>query len=143
VRGLELGADDYVTKPYDPTELAARIEAILRRVHGLPSQPQPLFCIGPLTIDFDQRQVTIQAQEVTLSPTEYRLLEYLARNAGRTLVTDALLAQVWGPEYIGDHASLHLYVSRLRRKLRDNAQRPQFIVTKPGIGYMMPLPTPH
>jgi DNA-binding response OmpR family regulator len=138
VRGLELGADDYVTKPYDPVELAARIEAVLRRVRGEPLQQQAVFRSGPLCIDFEQRQVTTHGVEVRLSRTEYRLLEYLARNAGRTLVADALLAKVWGTDYMGDYASLHLYISRLRRKLGESSRHPRLILTKPGIGYMMP-----
>jgi two-component system KDP operon response regulator KdpE len=141
VRGLELGADDYVTKPYDPAELTARIDAVLRRARVAPPQHQPLFHCGPLTIDFDQRRVTLNDTHVALSPTEYSLLEYLARNAGRTLVADALLANVWGPEYMGDHASLHLYISRLRKKLSQNPAAPRFIQTKPGIGYMLLPPT--
>lgn len=137
VHGLSLGADDYITKPYDPTELGARIEALLRRVQGRPLTQPSLFHCGPLTIDFEQHLVTLNGEEIQLSRTEYRLLEYLALNAGRTLVADALLVKVWGPEYAGDYASLHLYISRLRRKLGEDAHHPRFIVTKPGIGYMM------
>jgi two-component system KDP operon response regulator KdpE len=137
-RGLELGADDYITKPYDTIELSARIEAVLRRVQGRPVTPSLLFHCGSLTIDYEQRLVTLDGKEVRLSRTEYRLLEHLALNAGRTLVADALLSKVWGPEYIGDYASLHLYISRLRRKLGEDAHAPRLIVTKPGIGYMMP-----
>lgn len=137
-RGLDLGADDYVTKPFDPTELSARIDAVLRRVQGRPMARQALFFCGPLTIDFDQQLVMLDGAEVQLSRTEYRLLEYLALNAGRTLVADALLSKVWGPEYMGDYASLHLYISRLRHKLGENSHNPRFIITKPGIGYMLP-----
>lgn len=138
VHGLELGADDYVTKPYDPTELGARIEAVLRRTQGRPVLQEHVFQCGDLTIDFEQRLVTLADAEIQLSRTEYRLLEYLALNAGRTLVADALLTKVWGPEYAGDYASLHLYISRLRRKLGEDAHQPRLIMTKPGIGYMMP-----
>ncbi|HEX6292705.1 MAG TPA: response regulator transcription factor [Herpetosiphonaceae bacterium] len=137
-RGLELGADDYIAKPYDTIELSARIKAVLRRVQGRPMSQSALFSSGPLTIDYDQRLVTLNGQEVQLSRTEYRLLEQLALNAGRTLVADALLSKVWGPEYIGDYASLHLYVSRLRRKLGEDGHASRLIVTRPGIGYMMP-----
>lgn len=137
-RGLQIGADDYITKPYDPSELSARIEAVLRRTQNRPLRTADLFHCGPLTIDFDQRLVTLSGEEVQLSRTEYRLLECLAQNAGRTLVADALLSKVWGPEYVGDYASLHLYISRLRRKLSEDSRQPRFIVTKPGIGYMMP-----
>ncbi len=138
VRALALGADDYLTKPYDPAELAARIGAVLRRVQGQHLQGQALFHCGPLTIDFEQRRVTVHGDEVSLSRTEYRLLEALAHNAGRVLVADTLLATVWGAEYLGDYASLHLYINRLRRKLGENGRNARLIRTKPGIGYMMP-----
>lgn len=138
VRGFDAGADDYVTKPYDPTELGARIDAMLRRVQGLPLQRQRAFRCGPLVIDFEQRLVTLNGDEVRLSRTEYRLLECLALNAGRTLVADVLLNKVWGPEYMGDYASLHLYVSRLRHKLGESSHEQRFVITKAGIGYFMP-----
>jgi DNA-binding response OmpR family regulator len=137
-RGLSLGADDYVTKPYDTIELSARIEAVLRRAQGRPPMQSSIFRCGVLTIDYEQRLVTMSGKEIQLSRTEYRLLEYLSLNAGRTLVADALLSKVWGPEYLGDYASLHLYISRLRRKLGEDAHGSRLIVTKPGIGYMMP-----
>ena len=137
LRGFEVGADDYLTKPYDAAELASRIEAVLRRTRGEPVQQEALFQSGTLTINFAQRRVTLEGSEVALSRTEYRLLEYLAINAGRALVADAMLAKVWGTEYMGEYASLHLYISRLRRKLGEDAQKSRLIVTKPGIGYMM------
>jgi len=140
LHGFALGADDYLSKPYDANELLARIEAVLRRVQGRTPKRQTLFVCGPLRIDLEQHLVTLHGSEVRLSRTEYRLLEYLALNAGRTLINDALLAQVWGAEYIGDHASLHLYVSRLRRKLGEDAHNACFVLTKPGIGYMMAPP---
>lgn len=137
-RALELGGDDYVTKPYDPIELSARIEAVLRRTQGRQAEARQVYHYGSLCIDPEQRLVLLDGVEIHLSRTEYRLLECLAMNAGRTLVADALLAKVWGPEYVGDYASLHLYISRLRRKLRESSSQPRFIITKPGIGYMMP-----
>ncbi len=138
IRGLEAGADDYISKPYDFDELLARIEAVLRRRQGLVQERQRRFRYNGLSIDFDQRLVTIDDTEIILTRTEYRLLSCLARHAGRTLVADAVLAEVWGVEYIGDYASLHLYISRLRRKLGEDAQHPRFIITKPGVGYMIP-----
>lgn len=137
VRGLHLGADDYITKPFESAELAARIGAVLRRVQGLPPSAPPILQCGELEIDFSQQQVTLAGYEVRLADTEYRLLECLAQNIGRTMVVDALLAKVWGPEYTGEYASVHLYISRLRRKLGETAQQPRYILTKPGIGYQM------
>lgn len=137
VHGFEVGADDYITKPFDPAELTARMDAVLRRAKGRPLHRKTSFKSGPLQIDFEQRLVLLEEKEVLLSRTEYRLLEHLALNAGRTLIADALLEHVWGPEYAGDYASLHLYVSRLRRKLGEAAHRSRFITTKPGIGYAM------
>ncbi len=139
VRGFGLGADDYMTKPYDQNELSARIEAVLRRVEGYQAKPPVTFQCGDLQIDFSQRLVQLDGVEISLTRTEYRLLEYLAENAGRTLVADALLVHVWGNEYIGDYASLHLYISRLRRKLSDDAHHPRYILTRPGVGYMMAI----
>ena len=137
IRGFQVGADDYVTKPYDSAELSARIEAVLRRRQQRPLGQQADHVCGPLRIDFVQHLVTLNGKEVRLSRTEYRLLEYLAFNAGRTLINDALLTKVWGPEYLGDDSSLHLYISRLRRKLGEGANRQRFIITRPGVGYMM------
>ena len=137
VRALSLGADDYLTKPYDPIELVARSAAVLRRVRGEPLQHPAVFQTGPLRIDFAQHRVTLQGEDVALTRTEYRLLEYLARHAGRTLVADVLLAKVWGPGYLGDYAALHLYISRLRRKLGESSRAPRLIRTTPGVGYIL------
>lgn len=137
-RGLELGGDDYIVKPYDPLELAARIDAVLRRVRRQPVQHNTIFECGLLMIDFTQHRVVLEGQELQLSRTEYRLLEYFAQNVGRTIVADTLLSNVWGPHYLGEYSSLHLYISRLRRKLGEDSHNSRYIVTKPGIGYMMP-----
>jgi DNA-binding response OmpR family regulator len=138
-RGLGLGGDDYIGKPYDPIELVARIDAVLRRVQGRPLASPAVFHCGPLAIDFGQHRVMLDGVEVPLSRTEYRLLEYLAQNAGRTIVADTLVTKVWGDQYLGDYASLHLYISRLRRKLGEDSRNPRYILTKPGIGYTMPV----
>jgi two-component system response regulator VicR len=137
IRGFEEGADDYLTKPYDPAELVARIAAVLRRARGQPRLGRPLFRCDGLLIDFDQHRVMLHGTELQLTRTEYRLLAYLARNAGRTMVADAILAHVWGREYIGEYAPLHLYISRLRRKLGDTASQRRFIITRPGVGYLL------
>lgn len=138
VRGLRLGADDYLTRPYDPFELSARIEAILRRRRMTKSAiVRPLLECGSLAIDVSQKLVTINDIEVSLTPTEYRLLVYLAQNANRTLTVDAVTSEVWGSINGTEAASLHLLISRLRRKLQDSAKTPRFIVTLPGIGYML------
>ncbi len=139
VAGFAAGADDYIGQPYDPAELAARVAAVLRRVHRQFTPAGPLQ-FGPLQVNLAERQVTISGQPLQLSRTEYRLLEYFVLNAGRTLPAETLLRHVWGSEYAGDHASLHLYVSRLRRKLGEDAQAPRLIVTKPGVGYFMSPP---
>lgn len=136
-RAFSAGADDYLVKPYDPMELAARIQAILRRVARTPLEGQPPFQSGALVIHFEQRRVMVDGVEVQLSPTEYRLLEYLSLNAGRTVVADALLQHVWGHGQTDDYALLHKSISRLRSKIGDDSHCPRFIMTKPGIGYLM------
>ncbi|MCL4370939.1 MAG: response regulator transcription factor [Chloroflexi bacterium] len=141
VRGLDLGADDYLTKPFDAEELLARIRAQLRR-SGLRRQPnlQPPFALGELTVDFAQHRVSILGREVSLSPTEYRLLFHLASNAGRVLVQEELLRLAWGAEYADEPDVLRVYIRRLRRKIEEDPSAPRYIVTKPGIGYLMPSP---
>lgn len=141
VRGLDLGADDYLTKPFDAEELLARVRAQLRR-SGLRRQPnlQPPFALGELTVDFAQHRVSIRGREVSLSPTEYRLLFHLASNAGRVLVQEELLRLAWGAEYADEPDVLRVYVRRLRRKIEEDPSAPRYIVTKPGIGYLMPSP---
>ncbi len=119
VRGLDLGADDYLTKPLDMNELLARVRAVLRRAQFLEDEralPTSM-TIGDLVIDFGQRLVRLAGRKVALTPTEYRLLAYLARNAGRIVPQDVLLQQVWGKEYIGEHHMLQVNINRLRRKL--------------------------
>ncbi len=138
VRGLKLGADDYITKPFGAEELLARVEAVLRRSRsaGQVVTPPPLQS-GDLTIDFEQRLVTVGGREVDLTPGEYKLLQCLALNAGRILVQEELLRRVWGPDCEGDAELLHTAVRRLRRKLGDDSARPRYILTKRGIGYLL------
>jgi len=137
VRGLDSGADDYVTKPFSTNELVARVRTVLRRQTADQEHTDPKFVSGKLTIDFLRRRVTVGETEVNLTATEYRLLVYLARNAGRLLTPDQLLEKVWGEEYAGETHILQVNIARLRQRLGDSATNPRYIRTRPGIGYMM------
>jgi len=141
VRALRIGADDYVTKPFSPNELLARIEAVLRR-RTLPDtvEVRPPFVLGDLTIAFTERRVTVGERPVSLSATEYKLLYELATNAGRVLTHDQILQRVWGPEYSGETELVRSFIRYLRRKLGDDATQPRFIFTEPQVGYRMPKP---
>jgi two-component system response regulator VicR len=142
VRGLRLGADDYVTKPFSAQELLARVEAVLRRArapeHG-ERQPATI-SLGDLQIDRPGKQVTVAGREVRLSPTEYRLLLCLAVNAGVVLSRDELLTQVWGKAYRGEDEILRVTLWRLRQKLEDDPSAPRYVVTRPGLGYLLAAP---
>jgi len=138
VKGLDAGADDYVSKPFSANELAARARAVLRRTTLWDERPEPAFCSGNLVIDFARHRVTANNEEVNLTATEYRLLSYLARNAGRVVTPDQILEKVWGMDYIGETHLLQVNITRLRQKLKDDAKNPKYILTRPGIGYMMP-----
>jgi DNA-binding response OmpR family regulator len=138
VRGLRLGADDYVTKPFGPEELLARIEAALRRLGThVAATPPPAYVGHGLIIDFAERRVTLDDREVSLGPTEYRLLHELAINAGRVLVHEELLRRVWGAEYENEPALVHNAVRRLRDSLRDDPRAPHHILTRRGVGYLL------
>ena len=141
-RALRAGADDYVTKPFSPTELLARIEAALRR-RVMPDQTEVRkpYRAGALEVDFADRRVTIDEQTVMLSATEYKLLLELASNAGRVLTHDQILHNVWGPEYSGESELVRSFIRNLRRKLGDDARNPRYILTEPQVGYRMPRPT--
>jgi len=137
VQGLDAGADDYIAKPFSSRELVARVRAVLRRTKLWDEHPEPVFCSEDLVIDFARHMVTLGGREVNLTATEYRVLSYLARNNGRVVTPDQILERVWGEEYIGDTHLLQVNIARLRKKLEDNAGVPGYILTRPGIGYMM------
>jgi two-component system response regulator VicR len=137
IDGLDIGADDYITKPFLSRELLARIRAALRRTRPWDERPSPPFQLDDLTVDFNNHRVYQNGTEIRLTATEYRLLSYLARNAGRVLTVDAILNVVWGDRYYGDVHLLQSTMTNLRSKLGDNARNPQYIVTRSGIGYMM------
>lgn len=140
VRGLDMGADDYVVKPFSINELVARVKAVLHRTKFPQEVPQPTFLSGDLTIDFAQHQVKIADREIVLPPTEYRILCLLARNVGRVITHEQLLTEVWGREYRGDTHILQVAIARLRKRLGDDPGNPQYIATRPGIGYTFKKP---
>ncbi len=142
VKALEAGADDYLSKPFSHLELFARIKAVLRRTQfQAPNNSTMPFTSGDLIIDFGNRQVTRHGQNVKLTPTEYKLLFLLARNAGRVVTFENLLDKVWGPEYREQLDYLKTYMSRLRKKLEDKPDDPQILLTERGFGYRLnPLP---
>lgn len=137
VRALNLGADDYLTKPFGVEEMLARIQAVLRRTTRTTYTPRPPVRIGKLEIDFGERKVTLQGKDIHLTPTEYDLLVTLALNAGRVLTHRALLQAVWGPEYGSETEYLWAYIRRLRQKIEPDPQNPRYILTQPGVGYYM------
>lgn len=141
IRALDLGADDYLTKPFDHLELLARLRALMRRSTSQPAPSTgPSINVGDLTVNMATRDVTVNGEPITLTSTEYRLLEELARNAGNVLPHQLLLERVWGPEYNTEAHYLKVFVRRLRRKLGDDADQPRYIQTEWGIGYRLAAP---
>jgi two-component system KDP operon response regulator KdpE len=139
VRALDLGADDYLTKPFGMDELLARVRALLRRPSTNLS-PGGVIHIGPLAIDLDTRAVARDGTALDLTAREFDVLAYLARNSGRVVTHRQMLADVWGPEYNGETQYLRVFVNRLRRKIEDDPAHPRMIVTEPGVGYrLLPL----
>ena len=135
VQGLELGADDYVTKPFSHLELLARVRAVLRRTQSLPLAQEHPFTSGEIHVDFVRHELSVRGQTVPLTGTEYRLLYHLVRNAGHVMTHEALLARVWGREYTDEMSYLKSYISRLRNKLEADPHNPQYILTEYGVGY--------
>ncbi|NJD28994.1 MAG: response regulator transcription factor [Chloroflexi bacterium] len=141
VKGLELGADDYVTKPFNHLELMARVRAVLRR-HDMPppASRSPSFRSGDLEVDFARQEVRLRGERVELTPTEYKLLYHLVRNAGHVLQHGTLLAKVWGREYIDETDYVRVYIRRLREKLGDDPEHPRYIQTERRLGYRFLAP---
>ncbi|HEY3523595.1 MAG TPA: response regulator transcription factor [Candidatus Limnocylindrales bacterium] len=141
VRGLELGADDYVTKPFNHLELMARIKAVLRRLEmPAPTSRAPSFRSGDLEVDFGRQEARLGGERLDLTPTEYKLLYHLVRNAGHVLPHGTLLAKVWGREYVDEVDYVRVYIRRLRDKLGDDPDSPQYIRTERGLGYRFIAP---
>jgi two-component system KDP operon response regulator KdpE len=138
VRGLEMGADDYLAKPFSPEELSARVRAVLRRALGSAGLENVVHA-GDVEVDLNRRLVKRKGELVTLTRTEWMLLQHLAANAGKIMLNAELLSKVWGPEYRDDLQYLRVWVSRLRRKLEEEPSQPKLIKTFQGIGYMFDL----
>jgi DNA-binding response OmpR family regulator len=141
VRGLDLGADDYLTKPFSVDELLARVRAVIRRsqftARELTQGLRATTATGNLVIDYSQHIVMLNGREIALTPTEYCIIAYLAQNVGRVVTQDLLLEHVWGPEYLGESHMLQVNINRLRRKLEVDAIQPHYILTKVGVGYSL------
>jgi two-component system KDP operon response regulator KdpE len=134
VEALELGADDYMTKPFGMQELLARIRSVLRRAAGARG-PEPVFLAGDLCVNFDRREVTVDRKPVRLTPTEYDLLKYMIEHAGKVLTHRMLLQEVWGQAYVDQAQYLRVFIGQLRKKLEQDPTRPRYILTDPGVGY--------
>jgi len=135
VKGLELGADDYIIKPFGNKELLARINALLRRTDASATKRPPIYSDGELIVDFIKRMVTVRDEQVDLTPTEFKLLSAFVQNEGRVLPHRFLLTQVWGPEYADEVNYLKLYVRYLRQKIEKDPSNPAYILTEWGVGY--------
>ncbi len=141
VRGLELGADDYITKPFSHLELLARARAVLRRSESqVPAAEGPPFTAGPLRIDYASREVTVEDKQIKLTPIEYGILYHLSRNENRVLTFRTLLAKVWGREYVDEVDYLKVHIQHLRRKLGDDPDNQPMIVNERGVGYKFVRP---
>ncbi|HEU4583222.1 MAG TPA: response regulator [Polyangiaceae bacterium] len=141
IKALDAGADDYLTKPFGVGELLARIRVSLRRASAT-DDGQPVFTLGDLKVDLFRRQVLVGGKEVHLTPIEYKLVALLVKHAGRVLTHRQLLREVWGPHHSEQTQYLRVYMGQLRHKLESNPSRPQYLVTEPGVGYRLRLPSP-
>jgi len=136
VKGLELGADDYVTKPFSPRELVSRVKAVLRRIETEGGENEDVIEVDErLKIDFNRREIWVEGELVKLRPTEYRLLYHLVQNAGWVLTYDQILSRVWGYEYRDEPHYVRLYINYLRQKLEQDPANPKYILTERGVGY--------
>ncbi|HEY7497280.1 MAG TPA: response regulator transcription factor [Vicinamibacterales bacterium] len=136
VAGLELGADDYVSKPFSPREVVARVQALLRRVASSPTPPAPPISIGALEVDLFARQARVGRKPVSLTPTEFRLLEALARHPGRAFTREELVARAFGPDFDGFDRTIDVHITNLRRKLEAGGG-PRYVITVHGVGYKL------
>jgi two-component system KDP operon response regulator KdpE len=139
IAALDVGADDYVTKPFSAPELLARVRAALRRTARSSDQP-PVVQLGKISVDLARREVHSTSWDVHLTPLEYRVLERLARQAGMIVTSSQLIREVWGPDRPGDTGSLRVCLKNLRQKLEPNPAHPQFIITEAGLGYRLRVP---
>jgi two-component system KDP operon response regulator KdpE len=136
VKGLELGADDYVTKPFSPRELVTRVRAVLRRVESSSTESPDIITVDEhLKLDFSKREIWLNGEIVKLRPTEYRLLYHLVKNAGWVLTYDQILSRVWGYEYRDEPHYVRLYINYLRQKIEQDPSNPIYILTERGVGY--------
>jgi DNA-binding response OmpR family regulator len=136
VRGLELGADDYITKPFSPREMVSRVKAVLRRTESSSGSTHGLIEVDErLRMDFDRREIWLEGEIIKLRPTEYRLLYHLVQNAGWVVTHDQLLTKVWGYEYRDEPHYVRLYINYLRKKLEEDPANPKYILTERGVGY--------
>jgi len=137
VSALDAGADDYLTKPFGVDELLARIRVALRHAHQSPSTDETPVEFGPVRIDFSRREVTVSDRVIHLTPTEYKMLSLLARNAGRVLTHRQIIREVWGPSYAGQNHHVRVHMAELRKKIEADPARPKLILTEPGVGYRL------